>query len=213
MNPARNRYRLDILNVSYHSPLMRALHHATYVFEKRLSHTADSQDQRHRMVPASRPLLTFADTARPDYITPRLIAANPRANAVYRRIDGGSVDGEEPAAGARRAARVRALHPAQRQDAALRRVGVAPGAAAQVDAAHLLQRAGRDLPRLDGRARAGAGRAPAHRPPHRAAVRHPQRAHLAALHRGHALLRRAGVERLSAPPFAGSDATAAAARC
>ncbi len=83
MNPAQNRYRLDILNVSYHSPLMRALHHASYVFEKRLSHTADSQDQRHRMVPASRPLMTFADTARPDYITPRLIAANPRASAVY----------------------------------------------------------------------------------------------------------------------------------
>jgi len=83
MNPARNRYRLDILNVSYHSPLMRSLHHASYVFEKRLSHTADSQDQRHRMVPASRPLLTFADTARPDYITPRLIASNPRAKAVY----------------------------------------------------------------------------------------------------------------------------------
>src|SRR4029434_9140766 len=83
MNPARNRYRLDILNVSYHSPLMRALHHATYVFEKRLSHTADSQDQRHRMVPASRPLMTFADTAAPDYITPRLIAGNPKAHAVY----------------------------------------------------------------------------------------------------------------------------------
>ena len=46
MNPARNKYRLDILNVSYHSPLMRALHHATYVFEKKLSHIADSQDQR-----------------------------------------------------------------------------------------------------------------------------------------------------------------------
>jgi hypothetical protein len=83
MNPARNHYRLDVLNVSYHSPLMRALHHATYVFEKRLSHTADSQDQRHRMVPASRPLMTFADTSAPDYITPRLIASNPRARAVY----------------------------------------------------------------------------------------------------------------------------------
>ena len=83
MNPARNRYRLDILNVSYHSPLMRSLHHASYVFEKRLSHTADSQDQRHRMVPASRPLMTFADTSAPDYITPRLIAANLRAKAVY----------------------------------------------------------------------------------------------------------------------------------
>ena len=85
MNPARNPYRLDVLNVSYHSPLMRSLHHATYVFEKRLSHTADSQDQRHRMVPASRPLMTFTDTVRPDYITPRLIAANARAKAVYDR--------------------------------------------------------------------------------------------------------------------------------
>ncbi|MBM3819318.1 MAG: FAD-dependent thymidylate synthase [Acidimicrobiia bacterium] len=83
MNPALNRYRLDVLNVSYHSPLMRALHHTTYVFEKRLSHTADSQDQRHRMVPASRPLMTFADTSAPDYITPRLVAANARARAVY----------------------------------------------------------------------------------------------------------------------------------
>ena len=83
MNPARNRYRLEVLNVSHHSPLMRALHHAHYVFEKRLSHTADSQDQRHRMVPASRPLITLADTARPDYITPQLIRANPRAKTVY----------------------------------------------------------------------------------------------------------------------------------
>jgi thymidylate synthase ThyX len=83
MNPARNRYRLDVLNVSHHSPLMRSLHHAIYVFEKRLSHTADSQDQRHRMVPASRPLMTFADTRRPDYITPRLIEANARAKQVY----------------------------------------------------------------------------------------------------------------------------------
>jgi len=85
MNPAANPYRLDVLNVSYHSPLMRSLHHANYVFEKRLSHTADSQDQRHRLVPASRPLMTLADTSAPDYITPKLIAANARARAVYDR--------------------------------------------------------------------------------------------------------------------------------
>ena len=85
MNPARNGYRLDVLNVAHHSPLMRSLHHASYVFEKKLSHTADSQDQRHRMVPGSRPMLTFADTERPDYITPRLIAANPKAHAVYEQ--------------------------------------------------------------------------------------------------------------------------------
>jgi len=83
LNPARNRYRLDVMNVSYHSPLMRALHHASYTFAKRLSHTADSQDQRHRMVPAARPMMTFADTDAPDFVTPRLIAANPRAREIY----------------------------------------------------------------------------------------------------------------------------------
>jgi thymidylate synthase ThyX len=83
LNPARNRYRLDVMNVSYHSPMMRALHHASYTFAKRLSHTADSQDQRHRMVPASRPLMTFASTSAPDYVTPRLIAGNARARSVY----------------------------------------------------------------------------------------------------------------------------------
>ncbi len=85
MNPALNRYRLEVMNVSYHSPLMRALHHASYTFEKRLSHTADSQDQRHRMVPASRPLMSFVDTAEPDFVTPRLIAANPEATEAYSR--------------------------------------------------------------------------------------------------------------------------------
>jgi thymidylate synthase ThyX len=81
LDPARNRYRLDALNLSYHSPLMRPLHHVSYTFAKRLSHTADSQDQRHRMVPGSRPLLTFADTAEPDYVTPRLVLSNPAARA------------------------------------------------------------------------------------------------------------------------------------
>jgi hypothetical protein len=85
MNPARNKYRVDMLNVSYHSPMMRSLHHAAYVFEKRLSHTADSQDQRHRLVPASRPLMTFADTTSPDYVTPRLISRNAAARAVYEQ--------------------------------------------------------------------------------------------------------------------------------
>jgi hypothetical protein len=62
---------------------MRTLQHASYTFRKRLSHTADSQDQRHRMVPGSRPLMAFVDTARPDVVTPRLIASNPAALAEY----------------------------------------------------------------------------------------------------------------------------------
>jgi len=83
MNPARNKYRVDMLDVAYHSPMMRALNHASYVFEKKLSHTADSQDQRHRMVPASRPMMTLADTIEPDFVTPRLIRQNAEAQAVY----------------------------------------------------------------------------------------------------------------------------------
>jgi len=85
LNPARNLYRLETLNVGVHAPMMRALQHANYTFAKKISHTADSQDQRHRMVPGSRPLLTLADTREPDYITPALLAANPLARETYER--------------------------------------------------------------------------------------------------------------------------------
>ena len=84
LNPGLNRYRLETLQLSVHSPLTRAMHHASYTFLKKLSHTADSQDQRHRMVPASRPLMTLTDTRRPDCITPPLVAANQEALAVYQ---------------------------------------------------------------------------------------------------------------------------------
>jgi len=85
LNPARNLYRLEILNVSVHAPAMRALQHVNYTFAKKISHTADSQDQRHRMVPGSRPLLTLSDTREPDYVTPMLLEGNPRAKEVYER--------------------------------------------------------------------------------------------------------------------------------
>jgi len=85
MNPAKNRYRLETLNVSSHSPLMRALNHAHYTFAKRISHTADSQDQRHRMVPASRPLMMLTDSPAPDYLTPMIIRRHAAAREVYDR--------------------------------------------------------------------------------------------------------------------------------
>jgi thymidylate synthase ThyX len=85
LNPAHNPYRLETLNIGVHAPIMRALQHANFTFAKKISHTADSQDQRHRMVPGSRPLLTLADTRSPDFITPMLIAGNARAREVYDR--------------------------------------------------------------------------------------------------------------------------------
>lgn len=85
LSPARNPYRLEILDVGVHAPMMRSLQHAHYTFAKKISHTADSQDQRHRMVPGSRPLLTLADTREPDYITPVLLSQNSRAKELYDR--------------------------------------------------------------------------------------------------------------------------------
>jgi flavin-dependent thymidylate synthase len=85
LNPARNDYRLETLNVGVHAPLMRPLQHASFTFAKKISHTADSQDQRHRMVPGSRPLLMLTDTRQPDFITPMLIRENPRARELYER--------------------------------------------------------------------------------------------------------------------------------
>ena len=85
LNPARNAYRLETLNIGVHAPILRALQHANFTFAKKISHTADSQDQRHRMVPGSRPLLMITDTRTPDYVIPMLIAGNARAREVYER--------------------------------------------------------------------------------------------------------------------------------
>src|SRR5258707_32480 len=41
LNPARNLYRLEVLDVGVHAPAMRALQHANYTFAKKISHTAD----------------------------------------------------------------------------------------------------------------------------------------------------------------------------
>jgi len=83
LNPARNPYRRETLDIGVHAPILRPLQHANFIFAKKISHTADSQDQRHRMVPGSRPLLTLADTREPDFIMPMLIAGNARAREVY----------------------------------------------------------------------------------------------------------------------------------
>jgi thymidylate synthase ThyX len=85
LNPERNLYRLQTLNIGVHAPMMRALQHPTYTFAKKISHTADSQDQRHRMVPASRPLLVLSDTREPDFVVPMLVRNNPRALEVYEQ--------------------------------------------------------------------------------------------------------------------------------
>src|SRR5260370_18700125 len=48
LNPARNLYRLETLNVGDHAPTMRALQPANYTFAKKISHTPASQDTPDR---------------------------------------------------------------------------------------------------------------------------------------------------------------------
>ena len=100
--PEQNGLFAEALNLVYHAKLTRALAHAHYTFAKRLSHTADSQDQRHRMAPASRPVLSAQFVAgEPDVIVPLLIRRNAAAldrylstmREVWRTIESLLADG------------------------------------------------------------------------------------------------------------------------
>ncbi len=86
LNPAKNPYFSEALNITTLGKLTRTMSHPHFTFQKKLSHTADSQDQRHRMTPASRPVLHrhFVAT-RPDYIVPVLVRASPEAMNFYSR--------------------------------------------------------------------------------------------------------------------------------
>lgn len=83
LNPAQNNLFGESLNVTTMNKLTRTMHHPSYTFRKKLSHTADSQDQRHRMTPGSRPMLTAYLTDDPDYIVPELVQHNDEALALY----------------------------------------------------------------------------------------------------------------------------------
>ena len=85
LDPGSNRLLGETLTLTTHSKLSRAMFHPSYTFRKKLSHTADSQDQRHRMTPGSRPALPGYLSEEPDYIVPMLVPEVPEAEALYRR--------------------------------------------------------------------------------------------------------------------------------
>jgi hypothetical protein len=86
LDPSRNHLLGSSLNLGAHSKLLRALVHAGYTFRKKLSHTADSQDQRHRMTPASRPSLLAQLRDAPDFIEPILIQKHEGIRTRYREV-------------------------------------------------------------------------------------------------------------------------------
>lgn len=86
VSPARNPVMGESLNVTTFDKLTRAMHHPAYTFRKKISHAADSQDQRHRMTPASRPVLAAHGTGEPDYVTPRLVREDPAVERRYAEM-------------------------------------------------------------------------------------------------------------------------------
>ncbi|HZE97148.1 MAG TPA: FAD-dependent thymidylate synthase [Planctomycetota bacterium] len=77
MNPSKNRILGESLVLTTMSKLSRAMNHPHYTFRKKISHTADSQDQRHRMVPGSRPVLAAQFVPdHPDLVLPPVMERN-----------------------------------------------------------------------------------------------------------------------------------------
>ncbi len=93
LDPAKNPLLGENLNLTTLSKLARTLVHPSYTFRKKLSHTADSQDQRHRMTPASRPCLFAYLTHQPDYITPEIFRQDDTSRRIYDDIMQASWEG------------------------------------------------------------------------------------------------------------------------
>ncbi|MCC5874622.1 MAG: FAD-dependent thymidylate synthase, partial [Candidatus Sumerlaeia bacterium] len=81
LDPSKNQLLGESLNLTTVTKLGRALSHVHFSFRKRLSHAADSQDQRHRMTPGSRPVLASHFSGHPDYTVPGVVAVDEAATA------------------------------------------------------------------------------------------------------------------------------------
>lgn len=89
LSAKENPYLGESLTLTTLSKLTRALGHAHYSFQKKISHTADSQDQRHRMTPGSRPVLhAHFVPGEVDVIIPDLIEAVPEAKERFLAVVG-----------------------------------------------------------------------------------------------------------------------------
>lgn len=83
LDPNKNPSWNDTLNTWDHSPALRSLRHVHYTFRKRLSLTAYAQDQRHRLTPGTRPLLSRCLTEKPDVYTPDIITSDAEARRIF----------------------------------------------------------------------------------------------------------------------------------
>ncbi len=87
LDPRENTYLSSRLNVNTLTKLSRAMFHPHFTFMKKLSHTADSQNQRHRMTPGTRPILMCQFVRdEPDYILPEIVANIPELHDYFDNL-------------------------------------------------------------------------------------------------------------------------------
>lgn len=83
IDPSRNKLLSESLNLTNHTKISRAATLVRYVFAKKLSHAADSQNQRHRMSFGVRPVVSMSVPKELDFITPKALQENEKAYEVY----------------------------------------------------------------------------------------------------------------------------------
>ncbi len=83
LDTAKNPLLGDVFYPGTLDETTRILNHAHFTFRKKLSHTADSQEQRHRTLPGNRPILASQVSLENDYITPSLLSHAPAARRIY----------------------------------------------------------------------------------------------------------------------------------
>jgi thymidylate synthase ThyX len=82
LDPLHNKLLGESLQLLTLQKTSRALELVHVTFRKKLSHSADSQEQRHRMTPGARPILwTQIDPHRVDYVLPIIFRENDAAEA------------------------------------------------------------------------------------------------------------------------------------
>ncbi|OGM62889.1 hypothetical protein A2961_03380 [Candidatus Woesebacteria bacterium RIFCSPLOWO2_01_FULL_39_21] len=86
MNPKKNPYLADVYEIGMFDPLTSVLRQASFTFATKLSHTADSQRQRHRRTPGATPPIFASYDGSFDYITPMVIEGNAQLNERYDLI-------------------------------------------------------------------------------------------------------------------------------
>lgn len=93
LSPEESPLLASTLGEANLSRILRSLSAMSLVFQKKISHTADSQDQRHRTVPGARPVLMTHFTGEADFITPLILRESSIANERYQKGMSGLFEG------------------------------------------------------------------------------------------------------------------------